>query len=405
MAAPLQLPAALCNGYVATVLILDLGNAGVGTAAIGGFLFVTAIPLMGRILYAPLLDTTLGVRRWYAIGATACAAGLAAMAFTPPTQATLALLTFLAFLTTVAVTLVGTPTESILAQDVAPEHKGKTSAWKMATALGVEGLGSGLAIWMVAKGAPHWAPPLVLAALCLLCIPFSWAASPRKPLAPGAGVRREAAAVASRLWDLLRSRGGLLVLLLAALPICTGALALLTPVLAKDWRAGAAEVAAVAGVPGGVLVIAGAFAGGWICDRWNRRWTYCAAGAATALTVVVMVLGPRTPAAFVSLNLLYLFFVGVGYTGLQAAVLDVIGEEATASKFALLTTVQAIGANGGVMLEGWVNQHFKLNTMLFMEAGAALVSILIYALATVLLGRPGGKSPGGSGRRLTAAPA
>ncbi len=389
VAFPLYLPFGLGGAYCTTVLVFNLSKAAVGTAQIGGFLFLGALPMLGRFLYAPLVDTLLGLRRWYAIGVVGSAASLGAIALVPATPAMMTPLTWLVCLVALAVTFITMSVEAILAHDVAPERKGAATGWKMAGGLGGSGIGGGVALWMVGAGAPGWSPAVMLAVVSLLCIPFSWMAAPRTPLAPGAGVKGEVAAVASELRNLLRSRAGLLVLLLAALPLATGGMANLLPSLAKDWRAGAGEVALVSGGLSGVVYIAGALAGGWICDRWKRRWTYCAAGAGMALTAVAMALGPRTPAAFVSLSLVYALITGVAFTSLEASVLEAIGKGAAASKSSALTAIGHMAVYGEQGVEGWVNERFNLTTMLYLEASLALGSILIYALGATLSARRG----------------
>lgn len=393
VAFPLILPFGLAGGYCTTALVFQLSKGGVTTAEIGGFLFLSLIPQTVKFTYAPLVDTSLGLRRWYAIGACAAAASLAAVAFTPPTRAMLEPLTWFCFISTFAGTLVTLPADAIMAHDVAPERKGAAAGWASAANLGGGCIGGGLALWMAERGAPVWSPALALALalLCLLCIPFSWLAAPRPSLAPGAGLVNEQKALARDVWAMLRSRAGLLTLLLAVLPIGSGAMINLVPALAKEWRAGAGEVALVSGGVSGVVQIAGALVGGWVCDRWNRRWTYCAAGAGLALTAVAMALGPRTPTAFVAFNLVYAAFLGVSYSGFTSSVLEAIGKGAAASKYTLLVCASNAAIFAEQALEGWVHDRFSLEFMLYMEAVGAFIAIPIFFLAATLSkhSRPG----------------
>ena len=381
VAFPLVLPFGLSGGYLTTALVFRLSKGGVTAAEIGGFLFLSLIPQTIKFVYAPVVDTTLGLRRWFALGTVATAASLAAIAFTPPERAMLGPLTWLSFLSCFAGTLTLLPADAMMAHDVAPERKGAAAGWASAANLGGGCLGGGLALWLMETGAPGWAPATALAILCLLCIPFSWMAAPRPSLTSKPGWTAEQKALARDVWAMLRSRAGLLTLLLAVLPIGTGAMVNLVPALAHDWRAGAGEVALVSGGVSGLVQIAGALLGGKICDRWSRRWTYCAAGAGLALTAVAMALGPRTPTAFVAFNLVYAFILGVAYSGFTSSVLEAVGGGAAASKYTLLVCASNAAIFAEQALEGWVHDRFSLDFMLYMEASGAFLSIPIFFLA------------------------
>ena len=73
------------------------------------------------------------------------------------------------------------------------------------------------------------------------------------------------------IWQTLKSRRGLLALILNLLPLGTGAAGFLFAGIAKDWHAGADTVALVTGGLGGAATILGCLIGGWISDRIHKQ--------------------------------------------------------------------------------------------------------------------------------------
>src|SRR5205807_560018 len=94
---------------------------------------------------------------------------------------------------------------------------------------------------------------------------------------------RTLATVIKDLWHVARSRHGFLGLLICFLPIGTGAASNLWSALAGDWHASAETVALVTGVLSGIVMAAGCFAGGYVCDRMDRKAAYALFGVMMAL--------------------------------------------------------------------------------------------------------------------------
>ena len=381
---PLMLPFGLCGGYTTVALVFLLSRAGIGAAQIGSFLFVILLPQSLKFLYAPIVDLSLGPRRWHTIGTIATAGGLLALAFIAPTPASLGSLTVVGLLSTIGITLVAIPTDVIIAYDVDPDRKGRAAGWSMAANLGGSAIGGGAALWLLAHGALTWMLPTTLAIACLLCMPFVLMTATREAFSAHLSWTAGQRALLRDTWAMIRSRLGGLTILLAILPIGTGAMQNLLPALAADWRAGASEVALVSGGLSGVVQIAGSLIGGTICDRFDRRWTYCVAGLALGAVAVAMALASRTPATFVGFGLIYAFLIGIAYAAYGAAILDAIGTGAAASKFTLIVSASNLAIFGQGALDGWVHDRVGLTGMLWFEAVAAAVAVIVYSIANLL---------------------
>jgi len=102
---------------------------------------------------------------------------------------------------------------------------------------------------------------------------------------------------------------GLLALILCFLPSIGRGLELWSAV-ADDWRASAGAVELVTGVLNGVVSAVGCLAGGWICDRMNRKGAYALYGVLQGVCAVAMALAPRTEAMYVVFTLVYAFVTG-----------------------------------------------------------------------------------------------
>ena len=162
----------------------------------------------------------------------------------------------------------------------------------------------------------------------------------------------------------------------------------LLPALAADWDAGSNEVALVSGGLFGVLQIIGSLVGGAVCDRFNRRWTYCISGLVLGAVGVAMAVGTRTPGTFVGFGLAYAFVIGIAYAAYNAAILEAIGTGAAASKFTLIVSASNLAIFGQGAFEGWLHDRLSATGMLLFEAIAAVAALTIYALASTWSRRP-----------------
>jgi len=189
------------------------------------------------------------------------------------------------------------------------------------------------------------------------------------------------------LWQVVRSRPGMLALLIVFLPLSTGAASNLWAAVADDWHASAETVALVTGVLGGIFSATGCLVGGFACDRMNRKSAYVLYGVLQASCAVAMALAPRTEAMYILFTLLYALITGLTYAGFSAVVLEAIGLGAAATKYNVFASLSNMPIAYMVVVEGWAHERFGAAAMLYAEAAFAVAALLVFVSAAWLLAR------------------
>ena len=155
--------------------------------------------------------------------------------------------------------------EIFLAQCVPAEMRGRASGWAQAGNVGGSGVGGGLGLLLAEHFSQPWVSGAALAAICLVCwgcVRFVPAARRTRSVPRYLDALR---GVVRDVWEVARSRVGILALILMVLPIASGAAP--WSAIAGEWSAGADLVAVVNGIVGGLAAAAGALVGGYLCDR------------------------------------------------------------------------------------------------------------------------------------------
>lgn len=381
----LMLPYGISGGYSMT-LAFQLAHAGMTTGAIAAILAMVVWTQTWKVAWAPLVDATLGYKRWHVIGAVATALALLGLGIVPPLPDRAALLSAMAVVVGIASTLTSMSAEGLIALSIEDERRGTVSGWLNAGNLGGVGLGGGLALWLSQHLATAWLPAAALATLCLACtvaLPFvhPTLARPQRP-----AFTAELAAVGRALWVLSASRAGLTVIVLMLMPVGSGAAQNLWAAVAGDWRADGGTVALVNGALGGVASLVGSVIGGRLCDRLDRKTAYCLFGLALCVTSVAMAVLPRTPATFVVMTLVYALVLGACYAAYGAVVLEVIGTSAAATKFQLLASLSNVPIALLIGWDGVFHDRGGAGAMLWGEAAVGVAGILAFIALTRGLG-------------------
>jgi len=393
----LIVPFGLVSGFLTVALAYELNQSGVPAAAIASLIALSYVPNSWKFLWAPVVDLTWTRRRWYLASTLATALGLVLMAWYGDDGRNLAGLTVAMLIANVTSTLSGMTVDSLMAHCTADEAKGRAAGWFQAGNLGGGALGGGLALWLVQSwGVSVLTSGLVMGAICLLsCLPLVLVPEPAPEASPAAHVSGGAVAkvlahlwhLVLELWGVVRSRAGLLALLVCFLPIGTGAASNLWSVVAGDWQAGANTVALVNGGLGGLTSAAGCLIGGYLCDRIDRKLAYCLFGIAQVVLAAAMAVAPHTELAFIIFASSYSFAVGMAYAGFSAVVLEVIGRGAAATKYNLLASLSNMPIGYVTWIDGQSYERWGASGMLYMEGAVAIAGLLMFALA-VRVGRP-----------------
>lgn len=179
----------------------------------------------------------------------------------------------------------------------------------------------------------------------------------------------------------------MLALLVVFLPMSTGSASNLWAAVADDWHASAQTVALVTGVLNGIASIAGCLAGGFLCDRMNRKTAYVLYGALQAGCAVAMALAPRTESMYIVFTLLYAVITGLTYAGFSAVVLEAIGRGAAATKYNVFASLSNMPIAYMTVVLGWAHEKWGAGAMLYAEASFAMAAMIVFAIVVALLAR------------------
>jgi MFS family permease len=218
----------------------------------------------------------------------------------------------------------------------------------------------------------------ILAGACLLCCGALVFLDEPVSTIQEATVGRTLVNVGKDLWQLAKARVGFLALFLCFLPIGSGAASNLWSAVAGDWRASADTVALVTGVLGGILMAAGCLAGGWICDRMDRKLAYVLFGVLQAASAIGMALAPRTEAMFIAWTCIYAVITGLTYAGFSAFVLEAMGTGAAATKYNVFASLSNVPIWYMTLLDGWAFTHWGSHGMLNTEAALCLLGMVLF---------------------------
>ncbi len=374
----LIMPFGMMSGYLTVAVAYLLKEAGASVEQIAGLITISYLPHIWKFFWAPVADTTLGRKPWYLIACVLSAAGFGATGAFPATRAGIAALTVVVLVANVAVTFLGMSVESLMAYDAPDDEKGRAGGWFQAGNLGGNGLGGGAGLWLAQHLAAPWMAGALLGLLCLLCcIALLFIEE------PAAAHRRENLGksllhVLIDLWNTAKSRIGAIALLLCFLPIGSGAASNLWSAVAHDWHASEDTVALVTGVLGGLVSAVGCVAGGWLCDRMNRKAAYVLYGVLQALCAVAMALAPRTENSYIVFTMLYAFISGLTYAGFSAFVLEAMGLGAAATKYNLFASLANMPITYMTSIDGWAYKHRGAAGMLYVEAIAGAIGLVLF---------------------------
>jgi MFS transporter, PAT family, beta-lactamase induction signal transducer AmpG len=375
----LYVPYGMASGYVSVTLVYLLTQAGLSIEVVAGLVALQYLPQTWKVLWAPLIDTTLSTRQWYLISALLTGLAFLLMALVPPTRQFMWLFDVLVLVSSITSTFSSMATEMLMACNTPDNQRGRAGGWSQAGGLGGGGLGGGLALWM-SQHAAAWSGGLLLALICPLCaLALRYFKESERTPSSYRHYGQTLLGVGRDVWTIARTRIGFLALLLFVLPVGTAAASNLWPALAEDWHAGADTVALVNGALAGLIAMAGCLAGGYVCDLMDRKSAYALFGIAQALCAVAMALGSRTPAAFVLYTSIYAFLGGCLWAAFSAATLEAIGRSSAATKYNLMACFANVPITYMTVVDGHAQARFGSNGMLYTEAVLAAGAVMVFS--------------------------
>ncbi len=376
-------PFGVSNGYVTVTLAYVLAAKGMTVAAIGALVALSVLPQTWKVLWAPLVDTTLSPKLWYLIGASVVGLTILGMSLIGHPASALPLLSALVVISSIASSLCGMTADSFLAHfDV--RQQGRASGWAQAGNFAGTGVGGGIGLYLAQHVQAQWVSGSALGLLCMACgavlplVPFT----PRVTRPSVAATLME---VLREVWAVIRSRAGLLVILLMLLPIGSGGIQWNS--VAGEWKVSADTVALTGGIITGVVSGAAALLAGYVCDVMDRRTAYCMFGVLIAVELVASAWLPRTAAVWICASVLYQALVAACYSAYSAVVLEVIGRGAAATKFNLMASVANVPVTVMPLVDGVLHDRHGTNAMFYGEAGLSVAAAAIFAVVVLASGR------------------
>ena len=375
----LNLPRGLTGGYITVVLPFLVTKAGLPVLTAASIVAIALSPKAWKIVWAPLADVCLTLKKWYVIGAIVAGGMLLLQSLIPINRGTVPILTFALFLMECGANLLAAPLGALMADAMPDTLKGRAAGWYQIGGKVGTGIGGGVGLWLAVHAGSGTVSGVALGLACIACI-FGLTLLDEPRRSPSESVLSRLRATGLELWHLVKSRDGWLVAALAVSPIGISGVDDFWSAIAHEWGASARTVVVVTGFASAAVACAGCLAAGWWADRADRRRVYLATGALVAVAGLVLATAPRVSGMFVAGTLFQKFCIGMADAALYALILHVIGRTAAATKFAVLAALGNLGELYMTVASGWTHDRWGATTMLVIESSAALIFIVVAAI-------------------------
>jgi PAT family beta-lactamase induction signal transducer AmpG len=379
------MPYGVVGSFASTVMPYLTSKADVEIGAIGWYGAMLQLPTVLLFLYAPLVDLGPRYKVWLVIVSVLGAVCLVASCLMPLPDHTTAFLAFAVAAQTIS-GLVGSCNGALMAATMTDAQRGKASGWYQVGNQSGGGLSAAIVIWMAGHEV---APGRIGATLAVMMIVPAlaalWIAEPVRTLEPAGVVFRR---TLSDVKTILSSKLGLTGLALCISPVGTSALSYYFAGMFKPYGVSSGTVALVNGLGSVAMTAIGAFVGGYLCDRYNRRVLYLVGGALTAMCGIAMALSPRTELTFIVGVAVYMLLTGFGYAAFTAVVLETIGQggSAAATKFSMYFA----GGNAAILYVGLIDTRFEarhgVEGVIGSDAALNIAGVIVLGLAFWRLG-------------------
>jgi len=376
----LYFPFGLTFGFPSIALGFLASQNGVSVGSISGVVGMSWLPSGWKWVWAPLGDYTLSRKLWYRVAITLVSAGFITMSSLPLSPRTMPLLALVVLLTSTAGTFIAFATEGLMTHNTPPGGRGRSAGWFQAGNQFAQTAGGGIGLWLMTHVPKPWMAGATLAAILWGCsLALFMVEEPPRHLHDGSPLDKLKDA-GQQLLTVLRSKAGRIGLILAVLPIGTGAAQGLFGSIAGEWSAGANTTSLVLGLGGGLAIVAGCFVGGRLADRLSKPASYATSGALGLLACIVIALSPRTSAGFAVGTLFYTFTLGMCASTITAMVLAFIGDTAAATKINLFFALNTLFSLGMLRVDGRAHDTWRTNGMLYTEAAVGVAALVVFAL-------------------------
>ena len=371
----LNLPFGLTTGYIIAVLPLQLTASGISVAAAASVVAFAISPKVWKFLWAPVVDLTLSLKRWYAIGAAIAGTMLIACGFVPTSPGLLWLVGICAFLAEVGTGFVTTALGGLMAEGMPDDRKGRAAGCYQLGGKLASGLGGGGGVWILAHEHSSLAPAIALGAMCFIPIGAL-------PLLPDPG-RTIFGSLTGRLGqfaqdfaELFKNPRSLFVAVLVLMPIGISGVSNFWSGVASEWSVSATVVALMTGPMKAAAATVGCLSAGWLADQLDRRFVYLGSGAILALVVLALSQAPRVPLSFIAGTFSVYLVLAMGDAAFSALILNVIGTRNAASKYAILSALGNVPDVYMTSFSGFAHDKWGTSRMLQIEAAVSIACVV-----------------------------
>lgn len=374
----LVLPFGVVGGYITVAYAYLFSQAGISTDVIAALIAASLFPHVIKFLWAPLVDTTLSLKKWYIIASIVTALGILVTGILPIKASSIPLLTIIVVVTNVAVSFLDIAVNGLAAHATPDEKKGKAGGYLQAGNLGGGGVGGGVGLWLTQHISNLWMPAAILAVACFLCCIGLFFVTEAKSTVRAEKIKTTFQNLFKDIWVTIKAKLGFLALFLCFLPLGTGAASNLFAAIAKDWQASANTVAFATGIMSGIITAVGCLLGGWICDKTDRQIAYIVFGLISVITAVAMAYSPHTELMYIIWTSIYSFVIGLCYAGFTAFVLEAIGKGAAATKYTVYASISNFPITYMTVVDGWAHTKYGPTGMLNIEAVCGIIGIVLF---------------------------
>ena len=363
-----------------------LRKHGVPVDRIAEVVAIATLPSVWYVAYSPVVDLGLRRRTWILLSAVS--AGLFCAAGTLLSAGSLTVLTILLFLASAASGLQSSAGGALLTA-LSPTVRGQAAGWLNAGNLGGGAIGGGVALWLAGVSS---LPGLSFGVFLLVAAPVVsalWIEEAPRPRERTGGIALVAlfAPLFRDLRALFTSPRTLIGLVFFLSPVGSGAIGNLISSVGPDYHAPDSEVLWITGIAGGLLSAAGAFVGGYVCDRMNRMVAYALSGGLCAVFAIYLALAHPTAFSFGAGYAGYSIATGFAYAVFTALVLEVLGSKrkAAGTSYSMLVASSNLAISYMTWLDGVGYKHWGAKGLMSVDAiangGGAVVLLLVAWLA------------------------
>ncbi len=377
-------------------------------SSIGWFVTLLLVPSFFQFVYAPVVDFGPRRKHWLILlsllGAL-CLFGALQMPLPGNRNAFLAF----GFAAQVFAGLISSANGGLMATLLTDAQRGKAGGWYNAGNLGAGGLATFVALQLIGHDYTDATVGGVVAAMMFLPSLAALAIDE-----PGRVVIQDFSTAFLNLLreikGVLLTRSGITGLLLCLSPVGTAALANYFSGIASSYVAHdlAGELAKlppaaasklldakvlelltfVSGPVGVVLIAIGAFIGGFVCDRTNRRAMYLLSGVLTAVVGIGMAVSPPTQLTFTIGALTYALVTGFCYAAFTATVLETIGTgtKSASTRYSLFTAAGNVAIAYVGLVDTRFEKHHGVAGVVGSDAALNLIGVVILAFVFWRLG-------------------